>query len=303
VPGSGLLATVVPGAFDAWMLMLRDHGRLPLRTILEPAIHYASAGHPVLPRVSATIAGLAEFFRAEWPTSARTWLPGDKAPAPHSLFCNPDLAATWTRLLAEAETVSGQKAQIEKARAVFAKGFIAEKIDHWMRHACLMDAEGARRKGVLTGQDMADWQADYEPPLSVDYHGWTVWKAGVWSQGPSLLQSLRLLEQTDLAGMGPNSADFVHHVTEAMKLAFADREAYYGDPGATRDHRCGKSGGVGREVVIDKPDFAGVDVLGFDHRKDIVVKIQARRAGQRGIFDGFFVISEDAPLGDASCQK
>ena len=76
IPGSGLLATVVPGAFDAWMLILRDHGRLPLRDILEPAIHYARHGHPMLERVSATIAGLTGFFRDEWPTSAATWLPG-----------------------------------------------------------------------------------------------------------------------------------------------------------------------------------------------------------------------------------
>ncbi len=234
IPGSGLLATVVPGAFDAWMLILRDHGRLPLREILEPAIHYARHGHPVLPRVSATIAGLAEFFRAEWPSSAATWLPGGSAPEPGSLFRNPDLADTWDRLLAEAERASGRAAQIEAARAAFYTGFIAEAIDGWMRDACVMDAAGERRRGVLTGQDMASWQASYEEPLSVDYGDWTVWKCGPWSQGPSLLQSLRILEGSGIAGLDPDGAEFVHLVTEVMKLCFADREAYYGDPAHSR---------------------------------------------------------------------
>ena len=230
VPGSGLLATVIPGAFGAWMALLRDHGTLPLRTILEPAIHYARHGHPVLPRVTATIDGLAGFFRDEWPTSAATWMPGGRAPEAWSLMRNPDLAATWERVLSEAEAVSGREAQIEAARRAFYQGFIAETIDAWMRDACVMDASGARHKGVLTGQDMAGWTEHWEAPLSVDYHGWRVWKAGVWSQGPSLLQALRVLDGSGIADMDSRGADFVHTVTEAMKLAFADREAYYGDP-------------------------------------------------------------------------
>ncbi|MEM9779823.1 MAG: gamma-glutamyltransferase family protein, partial [Pseudomonadota bacterium] len=230
IPGSGLLATVVPGAFDAWMLMLRDHGRLPLREVLAPAIHYARHGHPVLPRVSGTIAGLEGFFRDEWPTSFETWCPGGQVPAADALFCNPALADTWERLLTEAEAATGREAQIEAARRTFYKGFIAEAIDDWMRDACVMDAAGGRRKGVLTGEDMAGWEATYEVPAAVDYEGWTVWKCGVWSQGPTLLQSLRLLEGMGIGDLDPNGADFVHRVTEVLKLSFADREAYYGDP-------------------------------------------------------------------------
>ncbi|MGJ8588871.1 MAG: gamma-glutamyltransferase family protein [Yoonia sp.] len=233
IPGSGLLATVIPGAFDAWMLMLRDHGRLPLRDILEPAIHYARHGHPTLARVSATISGLEDFFRDEWPTSYATWLPGGTAPAPESLFCNPALADTYDRIVTEAEAASGREAQINAARRAFYQGFVAEAIDDWMKDACVMDAAGGRRKGVLTGQDMAGWEATYEAPLSVDYEGWTVWKAGMWSQGPTMLQSLRTLEGTGIGQMDLNGADFVHTVTEVMKLSFADREAYYGDPAHT----------------------------------------------------------------------
>ena len=230
IPGSGLLATVVPGSFDAWMIMLRDHGRLPLRDVLEPAIHYARHGHPVLPRVAATIVGLADFFRDEWPTSFETWLPGGQAPRADALFCNPVLADTWERLLKEAETAKGREAQIEAARRAFYKGFVAEAIDDWMQTACVRDASDSAHKGVLTGEDLASWQASYEAPLAVDYEGWTVWKAGMWSQGPTMLQALRMLEGSGIATMDSRGADFVHTVTEAMKLSFADREAYYGDP-------------------------------------------------------------------------
>ncbi|TMV07654.1 gamma-glutamyltransferase family protein [Ruegeria sediminis] len=228
IPGSGLLATVIPGAFDAWMLVLRDHGLLPLRDILEPAIHYAAKGHPVLPRVAHTIAGLAEFFRTEWPTSFETWLPLGRAPQPGQLMRNPQLAATWERLLREAEATPERAAQIDTARDAFYRGFVAQAIDTYLRDACVMDAAGERRKGVLTGHDLAGWQAHYEQPIAGEYRGWAVWKGGPWTQGPTLLQSLNLLEGFDLDTA--DAAGFVHLVTEAMKLGFADREAYYGDP-------------------------------------------------------------------------
>ncbi|NNU82067.1 gamma-glutamyltransferase family protein [Halovulum dunhuangense] len=231
IPGSGLLATVTPGAFDAWMLSIRDHGRLKLRDVLEPAIYYARHGHPMLPRVANTIAGIADFFKEEWPTSAETWLPGGNAPAAQSLFKNPALADTWERLLSEAEAAGdAREVQIQAARRAFSQGFIAEAIDDYLKDACVMDAAGGRRKGVLSGQDMAEWEATYEQPLSVDYHGWTVWKCGVWTQGPALLQALRILEGTDIVDIDSRSAEFVHRVTETIKLSMADREAYYGDP-------------------------------------------------------------------------
>ncbi len=234
IPGDGLLATVIPGAFDGWMLMLRDYGRLTVRDVLEPAIHYAEKGHPVLPRVSATIAGLADFYRKEWPTSYETWLPGGAAPEPWSNFRNPVLAETWKRVVAEAESKSDREAQIEAARGAYYRGFVAEAIDSYVSKTEVMDASGTRHKGVLTADDMANWQATVEAPLTYDYHGWTVAKIGPWGQGPVFLQTLSLLKGFDLAGMDPAGADFVHTVTEAMKLAFADREVYYGDPNFTR---------------------------------------------------------------------
>ncbi len=230
IPGDGLLATVIPGSFDGWMLMLRDYGRLSVRDVLEPAIYYAESGHPLLPRVSATIKGLAEFFQKEWPTSYETWVPGGSVPEPNSRFKNPVLAETWKRIISEAEAKQGREAQIEAARDAFYRGFVAEKIANYLKTAEVMDASGSRHKAVLTADDMANWSATIEEPQTYDYHGWTVAKIGPWGQGPVFLQTLSILKDMDIAAMAPDDADFVHTVTEAMKLAFADREIYYGDP-------------------------------------------------------------------------
>ncbi|MGY6633669.1 MAG: gamma-glutamyltransferase family protein [Alkalilacustris sp.] len=230
IPGDGLLATVIPGAWDGWMLMLRDHGRLSLRDVLEPAIWYAEEGHPVLPRVAATIAGLAGFFEAEWPTSAETWMPGGHVPEPWENFRNPALANTWRRILAEAESVSDRDDQIQAARDAFYRGFVAEQMAAWLDGTEVMDASGQRHGAVLTADDMAGYAATTEDPLIHGYHGWQVAKCGPWTQGPVMLQALALLEGTGIADMDPAGAEFVHTVTEAKKLAYADREVYYGDP-------------------------------------------------------------------------
>ncbi|QCR09279.1 gamma-glutamyltransferase family protein [Brenneria rubrifaciens] len=230
IPGDGLLATVIPGAFDGWMLMLRDYGTMTVRDVLEPAIHYLENGHPLLPRVAATINDLGEFFRQEWPTSYDTWLPGGVAPQALSNFKNPVLAATWRRIVSEAEARPGREAGIEAARDAFYRGFVAEAIGDFLKTADVMDASGERHKGVLTAGDLADWSATVEEPVTYDYHGWTIAKTGPWGQGPVLLQSLALLKDIDIGAMGPVSETFVHTVVEAMKLAYADREVYYGDP-------------------------------------------------------------------------
>ncbi|MEP2640433.1 gamma-glutamyltransferase family protein [Roseobacter sp.] len=228
IPGSGLLATVVPGAFDGWMLMLRDHGTMTMREVMQPAIDYARDGHPMLPRVANTIAGLADFFAKEWPTSAAVWAPNGATPEAHALFKNPDLAATYDRLAASEGAT--REAQIDAARAEWRTGFVADAIFDYLKDAHVMDVSEAKHSAVLAPSDMADWRASYEAPLSYDYHGWTVHKTQAWSQGPVLLQALAILKGIDLASMDPNGSEFVHTVIEAMKLAYADREAYYGDP-------------------------------------------------------------------------
>jgi gamma-glutamyltranspeptidase/glutathione hydrolase len=212
------------------MLMLRDYGTLPLRAVLEPAIFYAEKGHPVLPRVAATISELGDFFRTEWPTSHETWLPGGTAPQPWGNLTNPALAATWARILTEAEAKQDREAQIDAARDAFYRGFVAERISDYLAQAEVMDASGQRHRGVLAADDLAGYAAHVEAPLTYDYHGWTVAKCGPWTQGPVFLQALALLKGVDLGAMDPMGADFIHHVVEAKKLAYADREVYYGDP-------------------------------------------------------------------------
>ncbi|WP_299152345.1 gamma-glutamyltransferase family protein [uncultured Tateyamaria sp.] len=272
IPGAGHLATVVPGAFDAWMLMLRDHGRLDLRSVLEPAIHYARHGHPVLARVSATIAGQAAFFAAEWPSSAAVWTPGGAAPAPGALFKNPELADFWERLLAEAECETSRAAQIDAARRAFSSGFVAEAIDRFVADTAPMDGTGARRKGVLSGEDMANWSATYEPAISVTHHGWNVYKCGPWSQGPVLLQSLQMLRSDPIGDLDPQGPEFVHLTTEALKHAFADREVYYGDP----DHA---DIPMGTLLSADYADLHRADISGTasqDHRPGHIAGFEAQ---------------------------
>jgi gamma-glutamyltranspeptidase/glutathione hydrolase len=230
IPGTGLLPACVPGAFGAWMLLLRDHGTLCLRDVLEPAVGYAEAGFPAVPRIGGAIAAMEGMFRSEWPSSAEVWLAGG-VPAPGGRLRNPALAATWRRLLDEAEAATTDRdGQVEAARAAFYEGFVAEAITGWLASAEVMDVSGRRHRGLLDGDDLAGWRATVEEPVSVDHHGWTVCKTGPWGQGPVLLQQLRLLEEFDLEGMGLGSAAYVHAVTECAKLAFADREAWYGDP-------------------------------------------------------------------------
>ena len=231
VPGTGLLAAVVPGAFDAWLRMLRDHGTLPLRDVLAPAIGFAGNGYPLVPMISATIERVRDLFATEWQTSAAIYLPGGDVPAPGSLFRNPALAATYQRILAEAESVGGDReAQIEAARRAWYRGFVAEAIDRFCRSNEVLDVTGRRHRGLLTADDLAGWEASVEPPLTCDYHGYTLCKAGPWSQAPVALQQLALLKGFDLRGLSATDPAFVHTVVECAKLAFADREAFYGDP-------------------------------------------------------------------------
>ncbi|MEU3614496.1 gamma-glutamyltransferase [Streptomyces sp. NPDC006872] len=228
VPGTGPLAAAVPGAFDAWMLLLRDHGTKSLDDVLKYAIGYAEHGHAPVDNVGATVETVRELFETEWTSSAEVYLPGGEAPRPGALFRNPALAATWKRLLAETAATAGagdREARIEAAREVWRTGFVAEAL---VRQAArpTLDTSGERHTGTLTAADLAAWSASYEAPATYDWNGWTVCKAGPWSQGPALLQQLALLP-AELPGYG--SADYVHLLVEGCKLAMADREAWYGD--------------------------------------------------------------------------
>ncbi|MFF4604847.1 gamma-glutamyltransferase family protein [Streptomyces sp. NPDC001339] len=226
VPGTGPLAAAVPGAFDAWMLLLRDHGTKPLAEVLRYAVGYAEHGHPAVERVGETVEAVRELFETEWTSSAEIYLPGGRSVAPGGRLRNRPLAATWRRLIAEAEAASaGREAQIDAARRIWREGFIGAALADFAARPAL-DTSGERHAGTLTGDDLAAFAATYETPATYDWNGWTVAKAGGWSQGPAFLQQLALLPE-ELPAYG--SPDYVHLLIEGSKLAMADREAWYGD--------------------------------------------------------------------------
>jgi gamma-glutamyltranspeptidase/glutathione hydrolase len=215
IPGVGLLPAVVPGAFDGWMQLVRDFGTLGLRDVLEPAIGYAETGFPVLPELAADVDRHADRFRAEWPGSAEVWL-RDGGPRAGALYTLRGVAATYRRVLAEASGGS-REAELDAARDAFYRGFVADAVDRFV----------AGHDGLLRGSDLAAWSATYEAPARYAYRGLEVCKPGPWSQGPVLLQQLALLDGFDLDAMP--AAERVHTIVECSKLAFADREAWYGD--------------------------------------------------------------------------
>jgi gamma-glutamyltranspeptidase/glutathione hydrolase len=212
VPGTGALAACVPGAFGGWLLLLRELGTWRLEDVLEYAIGYAETGFPLVERIRATIELNRELLSG-WPGSAELYLP---TPEPGRLFRNPTLAATYRRIVEESRGGSRED-EIESARRLFYEGFVAEEIDRFSA------AEG----GLLTGDDLATWEATLESPATYDYRGLTVCKTGPWGSGPVALQQLALFSGYDLGEL--SEAEFVHVVTECAKLAFADRDALYGD--------------------------------------------------------------------------
>jgi gamma-glutamyltranspeptidase/glutathione hydrolase len=220
VPGTGPLAAVVPGSFGGWLTMLRDYGTLPLGDVLRFAIGYAEDGYPILPQIANSIRNVEALFRDEWTTSAAVYLP---VAEPGTLHRNRQLAATYRRILDESN------GDPDVALDCWYRGFVADAFVRFQAEEW-MDSSGERHAGLLASDDLRDWSPSIEQPLAVDYEGLTVLKAGPWSQAPVFLQQLRLLEGFDLAGMGLASAEYVHTITECAKLAFADREAWYGDP-------------------------------------------------------------------------
>ena len=213
VPGTGPLAAVVPGAFDAWALMLRELGTWELADVMAPAIAYARDGYPVVPGIVAAIRGVEELLRTEWTSSGEVYLP---VPEAGRLFRNLPLADTYGRI---ARSPGGSReARIDAARDAFYRGFVADAVDRFF----------ADEDGLLSGEDMAGWHATTEAPVTLDFRGHTICKTGPWGQGPVMLQQLALLDGFDLAAMSPG--EYAHTVVECAKLAFADREAWYGDP-------------------------------------------------------------------------
>jgi gamma-glutamyltranspeptidase / glutathione hydrolase len=230
IPGAGPLAAAVPGAVDAWLLLLRDRGTQSLEDVLEPAIGYAGAGVPLVDGVCSAVASVQQLFEEDWTTSAELWLPNGGPPRPGARFANPAYARTLSRLV-EAARAAGvdRQEQIEAARRAWSAGFVAEAIDAFSRRA-FRDSSGLAHSGLITGADMAAFAATWEEPVTADWHGVSVAKVGPWSQGPAMLQAMAILDALgDPAVLDPSTVRGIHSIAEALKLAFADREAWYGD--------------------------------------------------------------------------
>jgi len=229
IPGEGLLAAGVPAACGALLTALERFGTMPLATVLQPALDLAHDGFPMHPGLRGpsdyllfSIWHQQDKFCQQWPSSVQLYLPEGRLPEVGEVWRNPDLAHTFTRLL-EAERGAlghGRAAAIRAAHDAFYRGEIAQQIVAFSQH----------HGGLLELDDLATFSTRVEQPVSTLYRGYEVYKCGPWSQGPVFLQQLRLLEGYDLQALGHNSAAYIHLVTEASKLAFADREAYYGDP-------------------------------------------------------------------------
>jgi gamma-glutamyltranspeptidase/glutathione hydrolase len=239
IPGTGLLAATVPGAFGGWLTMLERWGTLRLGDLLSYAISYARNGFPAIPGICATITSVAPMLAADWPTSAAAWLRDGSPPRPGDWLTNPALADTYERLIVEAERRTADRdAQIAAAQQVWSEGFVAEALGRFATETRWRDSTGDVHSGLLTAHDIATWQPSVEPSATFDYGRYTVCKTQAWGQGPVFLAQLALLDGFDLDAMGHLSADYLHTVVECSKLAFADREAWYGDaPGVGDLHR------------------------------------------------------------------
>jgi len=229
VPGIGLLPATVPGAFGAWLTMLRDHGTWSLADVLAPAIGYARDGFPLVPRAVQAIVAVQDLFRQQWTSSAKVWLPNGRPPAPGALFRLPQLAATYERIVSIAESEgSGRTGVIDAAIRRWYKGFVAQAIDTYFRTERIQDSTGEKHAGLLRYEDMASWTPTVEAPLTMDFGRYTLAKCGFWSQGPAFLQQMGMLRHAELEKHAPHTAGFVHRIAEAAKLAMADRLAWYG---------------------------------------------------------------------------
>jgi len=232
IPGDGLLAAAVPDAVSTWIHALSLYGTMRLAQVLDPVIELAERGFPMYDRLRSALERSSGQFHEVWPSSERAYLPGGRVPDTEEIYVQKDLARMFSRL-ADAEhreRKRGRREALQSARDVFYKGEIAERIVEFLQQNRLPDSTGKRNGGLLSREDLGGYATRVEEPVTTSYRGYDVFKCGPWSQGPVFLQQLRLLEGYDLAAMGHNSPEYIHLVIEAAKLAFADRERYYGDP-------------------------------------------------------------------------
>ncbi|MBC7236523.1 MAG: gamma-glutamyltransferase family protein, partial [Chloroflexi bacterium] len=232
IPGDGYLPACVPAVVDTWATILARFGTMSLSQVLAPAIELADEGFPMYEGLHRALTGNLDKFTALYPSTGEAYCPGGRVPEVGEIVRYPDWAATLKAICRAEQAAQGKGriAGIEAGRDAFYRGPIAECMVRFIQDNPVLDASGAEHIGLLSPEDLAEWHATVEEPVTVSYRGLDVYKCPSWTQGPVFLQQLTLLEGYDLADMGHNSADYLHLWLECAKLAFADREAYYGDP-------------------------------------------------------------------------
>jgi len=232
IPGDGYLPACVPAPVDTWGTALARFGTLRFADVLQPAIELAENGFPIYDGLQEHLSANQEKYLTRYPTTGELYLPGGRVPDVGEVWRNPDWAKVLKRLCAAEASAAhkGRIAGIEAAREAFYAGEIAETIVDFITSHPVEDASGSAHAGLLSCKDLAEWRASVEEPVALSYGDLTVHKCPTWTQGPVFLQQLALLAEDDLKALGHNSADYLHLLIESAKLAFADREAYYGDP-------------------------------------------------------------------------
>jgi gamma-glutamyltranspeptidase/glutathione hydrolase len=230
IPGAGPLAAALPGAIDAWLLLLRDHGTWTVEDVLEPAIGYARHGAPMVARIGDTVTRVQTLFERDWPSSAALWLPGGRPPKAGALHTNPAYAACLERVVAESKAGGGDReTQVDRARDAWYRGFVAEEIGRWADAGPIRVGDD-EQPYLMTPDDLAAYTAGWEAPATVDVFGARIAKTPAWGQGPALLQALQTLAALDdPAALDLDTELGVHAALESLKLALADRDAWYGD--------------------------------------------------------------------------
>ncbi|QEW04061.1 gamma-glutamyltransferase family protein [Microbacterium lushaniae] len=226
VPGAGGLAAAIPGAFPALLLLLREHGTWEFADVAAYAVEYAEGGVPVAPAWARTVDAVAELFRAHWPTSAALWMPGGRVPEAGETFRNPEWAGALRRLAAASG--SSRTDRLDAVLREWREGSVARGLTAFLgrphRHS-----DGGEYAGVLAPEDMRGYDAEWEEPVTYRFRGVDVVKAPAWGSGPVLLQALAILSTFPDDELDPATARGAHVIIEALKLAFADRDAYYGE--------------------------------------------------------------------------
>jgi len=233
IPSDGFLPATVPAQFAAWCTALQRFGTASLADVLGPTVDLAEGGFPMYTTLRNGILRVADRFLSEWPTSAAAYMPSGSVAADGALIRNPDWARTFKAAIDAGHRLSDREASIQAAIDYFYTGPVAERAVAFSQQNAFADDSGEQHAGLLTLQDFAEYGRNgtrIEEPVRATYRGIEVLKCGPWTQGPVLLQQLKLLEGFDLAALGHNTADYLHTYLECAKLAYADREHYYGDP-------------------------------------------------------------------------